>query len=1292
MFTRILFSWAIVCSALLGGRISALAFTTNDADTIINSFNGAYYDSSTGIYARNQSGGTADFWKFAEMIEMHVDVYERSPTANNFTILTNLVNGFDTAEGTDWSWNGFNDDVMWAVMAHCRAYQKTGNQTYRAIAKANFDMAYARGWDTSGAVVPPVGGFFWNTSNNSKNSAVNCPAVIAAYLLYQTLGDAAYYTKATNIFAWVTSNLADTNTGLVYDSLSNHGPTTYNQGTFIGGANFLGLTNYARLAANYLMTMGSTNATSGGYRLMPNYDPGGDVGGFNGIGIRWVTKFMNDNGLQSFYLPWLQTNAQAAWNVRRLSDNLSWDMTQQQTAVGSNLWSFGCSPAVVAMAKIPPTQSAIAPAIPTGLAAAQEAQGVTLNWIASSPGYNVKRSTTPGGSYTTIGTATFNSYTDNTVAGNTTYYYVVSAVNSLGESGDSAEANIVSPDLSDVKREPVADTYVRSGSSANNNFGTDSVLIAKLDTTDLTRNAFLRFDVSGMANARSIKLQLVVHGVSSQPDTTTLAFEFISNDAWNETGMTWNNKPAGSGIVFTNITGFAVGQVVEVDVTSQAKIQAAGDGLLSIKIYGTVAGTGRYVDFMSRENADTNSHPVLAFWTNSVTPLPPAIPTGLSATPISPNQINLSWNTSSGSTGYQVKRATVNNGPYITVATNLPTTVYSDLGLSANTTYYYVVSGTNAGGESANSIQATATTPATLPLVTLTNGDSSSQASFTSVGNWNNGAAPSSANEYLVRTNYVLRTPTSGSASFPGHSLTLSNSAVLSIKTTSTVTIGTNAATGVFLDNGWIANWTGGATPLNGFITLASGGGGFDPQTFAILTVSAPITGVGGVKIGVRPTDTQKGGTIVLATNNTYTGGTAITSADTLRLSGSGALGDSAGPFVFVNTNGFGFGTLDLNGTSQAIGNLSGTGGVITNLSVTDSTLTIGNGNNGGGIFQGLIMDGTGRIALIKTGSGTITLSAANTYKGGTTISDGTLKLGDGTAHNGSVAGNITNLSTLIIANPSAQNCTNALSGSGSFVKSGSGTLTLSGANALTGDTIISAGTVALTQSASFSNSETITVSTGATLNVNGLNNQMLTLNSGQLLSGSGTLVGNLNALAGSTVNPGDAIGTLSVQGNVALAGTLVIEINRTNAQTSDRLVSISGSITGGGTLSVINLGPAAQAGDVFQIFNQPVGGFSSMDLPDLNSPLVWTNRLSIDGTLQVVAPIATNSTNITAQASGNGLSISWPADHVGWRLQAQTNGLGTNWFDVTDSAATNLMMVPIDPANGSVFFRLVSP
>jgi hypothetical protein len=69
-------------------------------------------------------------------------------------------------------------------------------------------------------------------------------------------------------------------------------------------------------------------------------------------------------------------------------------------------------------------------------------------------------------------------------------------------------------------------------------------------------------------------------------------------------------------------------------------------------------------------------------------------------------------------------------------------------------------------------------------------------------------------------------------------------------------------------------------------------------------------------------------------------------------------------------------------------------------------------------------------------------------------------------------------------------------------------------------------------------------------------------------------------------------------------------------------------------------------------------------------------------------------SMRLAVQVSGNLLDISWPV--VGGSLQTQTNnpgvGIGTNWVTVPGSTTTNRVVVPIDPANGSVFFRLVIP
>ncbi len=94
------------------------------------------------------------------------------------------------------------------------------------------------------------------------------------------------------------------------------------------------------------------------------------------------------------------------------------------------------------------------------------------------------------------------------------------------------------------------------------------------------------------------------------------------------------------------------------------------------------------------------------------TPQTPATPTGLMATPASSQQINLTWADLPGVTGFNIKRSTVNGGPYTTIANDVRGLNYSDAGLSGATTYYYVVSAFSAGGESGNSTQASATTPA----------------------------------------------------------------------------------------------------------------------------------------------------------------------------------------------------------------------------------------------------------------------------------------------------------------------------------------------------------------------------------------------------------------------------------------------------------------------------------------------------------------------------------------------------------------------------------------------------
>ncbi len=250
---RRLFSFSTVGAAMiLGSGASTSAFTTNEIDSLVDSYNKAFYagDGASGYFKNEQTGGAADFWKSAEEIETVLDAYEWTSNAAYKTMITSLLNGYRKTNGDTWEKNIYNDDCMWASIAFSRGYLNTGNTQFRTVAKTNFDLVYARvSWNDQIG-----GGLWWTTKNNTKNACVNGPGAIAAYLLYQSLGDAGYLTKAAQIYDWERAKLFVAETGKVFDAIRTNGiprggATTYNQGTFIGAANFLGRTNDALLAA-----------------------------------------------------------------------------------------------------------------------------------------------------------------------------------------------------------------------------------------------------------------------------------------------------------------------------------------------------------------------------------------------------------------------------------------------------------------------------------------------------------------------------------------------------------------------------------------------------------------------------------------------------------------------------------------------------------------------------------------------------------------------------------------------------------------------------------------------------------------------------------------------------------------------------------------------------------------------------------------------------------------------------------------------------------------------------------
>src|SRR6185369_11839676 len=119
--------------------------------------------------------------------------------------------------------------------------------------------------------------------------------------------------------------------------------------------------------------------------------------------------------------------------------------------------------------------------------------------------YSVKRATVSGGPYAIVGSTSATNYSDAGLPANTTFYYVVSAIKSGGQSPDSQEASATTPSVYTIGSS--ADSYVESG-SAGVNFGTSTNLLVKNNITLSTRNAYLKFDVHALTNVQNATLTL----------------------------------------------------------------------------------------------------------------------------------------------------------------------------------------------------------------------------------------------------------------------------------------------------------------------------------------------------------------------------------------------------------------------------------------------------------------------------------------------------------------------------------------------------------------------------------------------------------------------------------------------------------------------------------------------------------------------------------------------------------------------------------------------------------------
>ena len=409
-------------------------------------------------------------------------------------------------------------------------------------------------------------------------------------------------------------------------------------------------------------------------------------------------------------------------------------------------------------------------------------------------------------------------------------------------------------------------------------------------------------------------------------------------------------------------------------------------------------------------------------------------------------------------------------------------------------------------------------------------------------------------------------------------------------------------------------------------------------------------------------------GTVLFQAANTYTGPTSIVSGAKLQLGNAAAVQSST---VTVNAaNGLAFssgiGTFTLGGLSGA-GNEA-----LADTASTAVTLQIGN-NNGSATYSG-ILSGTGG-ALTKLGTGTQTLSGANTYTGATTANAGVLKAGVASVANtsgafglnsavtvgtngtidlagfgtqiGSLAGsgNVIDSGAAATLTTGASNTSTSfsgvISGPNALTKIGTGTQTLSHANTYTGLTTVNGGTLQTTASNAIASGNAVTTGTMGTLDIAGTSETIGALtNAGTVTSSSAG--GSLTFGTGST-NSGTLTGTMNVtynQGSTAgatLGGTI------TNTGTLTLNATSTGSITvtsANNTGTIVNSGGSSGAVSVGTVGANVTGvtensGTSVLTLAGANSAFAGSVNVQ-HGTLKVGTGTSLGSGTVTVGSTGN--------------------------------------------------------
>ncbi|MEA7660372.1 autotransporter-associated beta strand repeat-containing protein [Salmonella enterica subsp. enterica serovar Altona] len=419
----------------------------------------------------------------------------------------------------------------------------------------------------------------------------------------------------------------------------------------------------------------------------------------------------------------------------------------------------------------------------------------------------------------------------------------------------------------------------------------------------------------------------------------------------------------------------------------------------------------------------------------------------------------------------------------------------------------------------------------------------------------------------------------------------------------------------------WYADRDDAVTDAHGTFNLTNADGSFAVNT-VLENVDATLDPASATGWDGTSLIKQGAGTLILNAENTYTGGTTI----------------SGGTLVATNVDALGSGDV-----------------------TDDATLEL----NTGGTFDNAI-SGSGQV--VKSGDDVLTLSGANSYSGGTLISDGTLVASNVDALG---SGDVTNNATLELNTGGTFD--NAIGGSGNVVKSGADTLTLSGSNSYTGGTTISGGTLVASNvealgTGDVTNNATLELNTGGDFinNIGGTGRVEKSGDDTLTLSGSNTYTGGTLINGGTLVASNvEALGTGDVTDNATLAlntgGTFDNAISGSGqvVKSGDETLTLSGtnSYTGGTTIS----GGTLVATNVEALGSGDVTDDATLEL---NTGGTFDNAISGSG--QVVKSGDKMLTLSGANSYSGGTLIS-----DGTLVASNVEALGTG--DVTNNATLEL-------------------